>query len=167
MSQSTVKTLARTVLAALCLSAFAAGCASSVEYIPGTKVVRTRDNETLIERVEAYRMAVEHKDAAALLLMASKTYWDDGGTPAGDDDYGYDGLQKLLAGRFQQADAIRYAMRYVGIHRQGDRAFVDVIVDASFSIKDARGQELRQDMRDQNQLVLEWDGSRWMFVSGM
>ena len=31
-------------------------------------------------------------------------------------------------------------------------------IDASFTVLDARGQEVRRDKRDQNQLVLEWDG---------
>ena len=38
---------------------------------------------------------------------------------------------------------------------------------ASFSVKDSRGQEVRQDLRDQNQMVLEWNGEDWMFLSGM
>lgn len=145
----------------------ASACARGSEYIPGTRVARSSDNEAIIERVEAYRMAVERKDSGALALMASKRYWDDSGTPAGHDDYGWKGLKMILATRFKQVEQIRYAMKYVGIKRQGNRAFVDVLVDASFSLKDSRGQEVRQDMRDQNQMVLEWNGEAWMFLSGM
>jgi hypothetical protein len=70
---------------------------------------------------------------------------------------------------------IRYAMKYVGIRRTcagepepGCRAFVEVLVDASFTVVDARGQDRRTDKRDQNELVLEWDETNaWRFVSGM
>jgi hypothetical protein len=144
-----------------------AGCAAKASYIPGTRVDSSAENQALIDRVEDYRMAVERKDATALVMMASKRYWEDAGTQGGADDYGYQGLQEILTGRFQQVDAIRYSMKYLNVARRGDRAYVDVLIDASFTVKDARGQEMRADMRDQNQFILEWDGKQWLFVSGM
>ena len=152
---------------ALALGIALTGCAAEVKYIPGTRVGDSAENQALIDRVENYRMAVERKDASGLMLMASKRYWEDAGTPSGADDYGYQGLQEILTGRFQQVDAIRYSMKYMSVARRGDRAYVDVLIDASFTVKDARGQEVRADMRDQNQFVLEWDGKRWLFLSGM
>jgi hypothetical protein len=146
--------------------ALLAACASTASTIPGTKVPDTDENRDIIRAVERYRLAVERKDAPALVAMASKTYWEDSGTPTGADDYGYDGLREVLLSRFQRADSIRYSMKYMGIKRKGGRAMVDVLIDASFSIQTARGLE-RHDMRDQNQLVLEHDGQRWVFVSGM
>lgn len=142
-------------------------CASSVDYIPGTQVPNSIENQQLIDRIEDYRMAVERKDAAALVLMASKHYWEDAGTPTGSDDYGYQGLQEILTGRFQKVKAIRYSMRYMKVERRGDRVAVDVLIDASFTLTDARGEDVRADMRDQNQFVLEWDGRSWLFLSGM
>jgi hypothetical protein len=47
-----------------------------------------------------------------------------------------------------------------------NRAAVDVMIDATYSITTAHGPQ-RLDMRDQNELVLEWDGKRWMFLSEM
>lgn len=155
------------VFVSVLLAAVLGGCAAHVEYIPGTKVPNSNENQTLIGRVEEYRLAVERKDSAALLLMASKHYWEDAGTQTGADDYGYQGLVKVLGGRFQKVDSIRYSMRYMNIERHGGRAFVDVLIDASFSHKNAQGQDVRSDMRDQNRFVLEWDGKKWMFLSGM
>jgi hypothetical protein len=157
----------RTIVTAALLALGLGACAGSVDYIPGTKVPRSQDNQQLIDRIEDYRMAVERKDTAALVLMASKRYWEDAGTPSGTDDYGYQGLQEILTGRFQKVKAVRYSMRYMGIDRRGDRAFVDVLIDASFTVEDARGEDMRADMRDQNQFVLEWDGRHWLFLSGM
>lgn len=150
----------------------AGACGPRTEYIKGTKIARTSENQKLISRVEQYRSAVEEKDAAGLLLMASREYWEDGGTPTGEDDYGFAGLKEVLTTRFKQADSIRYSMRYKRIRVQrgasdSRRAFVDVLVDASFTIPDARGGLRRSDLRDQGQLVLEWDGEKWMFLSGM
>jgi hypothetical protein len=156
-----------TVLPVLALVLGLGACARSVDYIPGTKVPQSLENQQIIDRIEDYRMAVERKDAAALVLMASKRYWEDAGTPSGKDDYGYQGLQEILTGRFQKVKAIRYSMRYMGVERRGDRVLVDVLIDASFTVEDARGQDQREDMRDQNQFVLEWDGRAWLFLSGM
>jgi hypothetical protein len=64
-------------------------------------------------------------------------------------------------------------MRYVNVHQQcaqlqpGCRAAVDVLIDASFTIANPIGRPIRPDKRDQNQLVLEWDGHHWLFLSGM
>lgn len=156
------------------------GCATKAQTIPGTEIPDNRRNRDIIEVVEQYRLAVERQDVPALLLMASKSYWEDGGTPTGGDDYGYEGLREVLQSRLQHASDIRYSLRYVDISRRcradgdpetnhGCRAYVDVLIDASFSMVNAYGQVVRPDMRDQNQLVLEWDEEteRWLFLSGM
>lgn len=153
----------------------AAACAGRAGQIPGTKIEDDKANRAIIETVEKYRVAVEKADAEGIFLMASSSYREDSGTPVGNDDYGYEGLKDVLVGRFQMARDIRYAMKYVSIKRTctgepspGCRAHVEVLVDASFTIVDARGQDRRTDKRDQNELVLEWDESgAWKFVSGM
>lgn len=153
-------------------------CGSAPATIPGTKIVDTSQNRDIIQAIENYRIAVERKDTAALLLMASKNYWEDGGTPTGGDDYGFEGLTSVLKGRFSKAKDIRYSLRYMNLYRrckpdsdpntnEGCRAYVDVLIDASYTVKDARGNNKRPDKRDQNQLVLEWNEDKWMFLSGM
>ncbi len=158
------------------LATLAAACGSQQHYITGTHVIDNEVNREIIQVVEKYRLAVERKDADALMLMASKQYWEDGGTVSGKDDYGYQKLHEVLTGRFQKASDIRYSLRYMNVVRRcphdaqgnkGCRAYVDVLIDASFTVVDARGQQVRRDKRDQNQLVLEWDGETWKFLSGM
>ena len=154
------------------------GCGGSQHTIPRTDRVKdTRQNRSIIRTMERYRLAVEKRDSAALWNMASRRYWEDVGTPTGSDDYGYDELGKILSSRFRQSRNIRYSMRYVDIRNKcrgsGDKreclAYVDVLIDASYTIEDERGEPRRREMRDHNQFVLEWDGgkSEWKFVSGM
>src|SRR5512138_2971019 len=113
---------------ALLLAVAAAGCAHETAVIYGTKVVDTAENRRLIEVCEQYRLAVEKRDTQTLLSLASKNYWDDGGTPTGADDYGYAGLRDVLEARFSRADGIRYTMKYMEIKRVGrNRAAVDVM----------------------------------------
>ena len=149
-------------------------CSAQVKYVPGTRVPYSDANDAVLKACEDYRLAVERADVDALMLMAHKQYWEDSGTPSGSDDYGYDGLRNVLLTRLPKASDIRYSVRYVNVRqsctgdlRPGCRAAVDVLVDASFTITDALGKPKRPDKRDQNELVLEWDGHRWLFLSGM
>lgn len=155
-----------------------AACGAETSTIPGTKVPDNQANRDLIQVIEEYRLAVERQDAEALILMASKRYWEDSGTPSGKDDYGYKQLGSVLTGRFKKSKDIRYSLRYMAIKKRcpssddgntGCRAYVDVLIDASYSVPDARGNLVRLDKRDQNQLVLEWDkdATKWKFLSGM
>lgn len=143
-------------------------------YVAGTKVPFSTPNKTVLDTCEQYRLAVERGDSEALMLMAHPQYWEDSGTPSGSDDYGYDGLRNVLQVRLLKASDIRYSLRYVAVHQQcrgdlksGCRAAVDVLIDASYTVTNAYGKPSRPDKRDQNQLVLEWDGRRWQFLSGM
>jgi hypothetical protein len=148
-------------------------CAHQVTYVAGTRVPYSEPNKAVLAACEDYRLAVERGDADALMLMAHKQYWEDSGTPSGSDDYGIVGLRNVLLTRLQKASDIRYSMRYVAVHQQcgelkpGCRAAVDVLIDASYTIANPLGRPIRPDKRDQNQLVLEWDGHRWLFLSGM
>ena len=158
------------------LAFIAAGCAHQVRYVAGTHIVDSPQNESVLKAVEEYRLAVERRDSDALMLMVHPQYWEDSGTPSGGDDYGYEGMRNVLMTILPRASDIRYSMRYVDVHqscappkelRPGCRAAVDVLIDASFTIPDATGKPKRPDKRDQNELVLEWDGHRWLIVSGM
>ncbi len=151
-----------------------AACAHEGHYVTGTRIPYSPSNESVLKAVEDYRLAVERGDVDALMLMAHRQYWEDSGTPSGSDDYGYEGLRNVLMTRLTKASDIRYSMRYVAVTqtcagdlKAGCRAAVDVLIDASFTITNALGKPIRPDKRDQNQLVLEWDGHRWLFLSGM
>ena len=158
-----------------------AACAHPVAYVPGTKIPMSSPNKSVLDACEGYRLAVERQDVDALMLMASHQYWEDSGTPTASDDYGYDGLRNVLFERFTKASDVRYTLRYVNVAQSCAelhapdpqhgvapcRAAVDVFIDASFTLTNALGKPIRPDKRDQNQLVLEWDGRRWLFLSGM
>ncbi|MGN6110970.1 MAG: hypothetical protein ACTHU0_38085 [Kofleriaceae bacterium] len=164
----------RLFLIAASVSMSIAACGPKRAYVVGTKVPFTDANKSVLDACEEYRLAVERGDSDALMLMAHQQYWEDSGTPSGSDDYGYEGLRNVLLTRLAKATDIRYSVRYVGVQQQcqnefkpGCRAAVDVLIDASFTVTNAYGKASRPDKRDQNQLVLEWDGRRWLFLSGM
>ncbi len=168
----------RTLVLIACITA----CAHQGHYVPGSRIPWSEPNKSVLDACEEYRLAVERADVDALMLMADKQYWEDSGTPSGSDDYGYEGLRQVLMTRLTHAADIRYSVRYMDVKqscgselRNPDekhgvpacRANVAILIDASFTITDAFGKPKRMDKRDQNELSLEWDGHRWLFLSGM
>lgn len=121
----------------LCLAVVSAlGCATG--KIPNTDVADTSFNRGLIAVCENYRHAVEEKDARTLLSLASPRYFEDGGTPRGDDDYGYEGLQRLLALWSDEVRQVRYEIRYRRITvdpAQPGRASVDYTYTGSYTLR--------------------------------
>jgi hypothetical protein len=175
MRSSSFAAAATSLVVALSLGSI--GCGGAGRNLPGTRIAADKINRSIRDTVESYRVAVERGDAEALYLMASDRYVEDGGTSVGSDDYTHDGLKDVLTGRFRMVRDIRYAVRYMNIQRScpgadgepeaGCMARVEVLIDASFTVADARGKDRRIDKRDQNELVLEWTGDKWQFVSGM
>src|SRR5258705_6440872 len=174
------------VLALVFATVTLAACGGGQHMVHGSRIPDTAINRSILDTIEAYRQAVERRDAQSLVLMASPKYHEDSGTVTGGDDYGISNLATVLQTRFQKADDIRYSMRYVAVHkacpegRAGDdlvpgcKAMVEVLIDASYTVLDARGQPRRPDKRDQNALELEWTCAKngnadckWLFTSGM
>ena len=150
-------------------------CGGRQRTIRGTSIADTAANRQLLEQVDEYRRAVERADVETLMLMAAPEYVEDSGTSTTADDYGFDGLREVLTTHFRVAKDIRYAIRTVAMRQQcpteefaaGCLARVEVLIDASYSVVDARGIERRADKRDQNEIVFSWDGERWLVLSGM
>lgn len=166
MLRNVVSSLSLGVLLSLGVgAALGTGCAT-VMTIPGTTVADNKPNRELVAFCEKYRRALEERDAPLLLTMASPSYFEDSGTPKADDDYGYDGLQSVLAKRLAQLKTLRYDIEYRNVEIEGSRAKVDIRYDASFQLATELGDRWERKQSDKR-LELEHDGKRWLFVAGM
>jgi hypothetical protein len=143
----------------------APGCAQILN-IPGTTVADNKQNRELIEVVEKYRRAMEERDAGVLLSMAHPRYYEDSGTPKGDDDYGYEGLKLVIASRLAALRSLRYNVEYRNVEVHANHAKVDIRYDASFQIATDMGDRWERKQNDKR-LDLEFDGKRWLFTAGM
>jgi hypothetical protein len=141
------------------------GCAT-VRLIPGTKVVDTKMNRQILDICERYRNALEERNSAQLLALAHPDYYEDSGTPKGDDDYGYEGLKEVLSRRLSSVKGIRYNIEYRKIDVAGNRAHVDIRYDASFQIATEMGDRWERKQNDKR-IELENDGKRWLIIAGM
>ncbi len=137
----------------------------TISYIPGTKVADTKANRDIVQRIEEYRLAMQERDAPKLLAMAHPNYYEDSGTPVGSDDYGYPGLKRVLDTRLPAIRALRYALQIRNITLEGKRATVDIRYDVSFQIATELGDRWTR-KQDDKRMELEYDGGRWLFLSG-
>jgi hypothetical protein len=141
------------------------GCANFA-VIPGTKVIDTKVNREIIEICEKYRRAMEEKDAPTLLALAHPNYYEDSGTPKGDDDYGYEGLKEVLNRRLGALKTLRYAIEYRKVEVAGHHANIDIRYDASFQIATEMGDRWERKQNDKR-IQMENDGNRWLIIAGM
>lgn len=154
----------------LALMSASAGCGHG-RYLPGTTILANDTNREIIDTVEDYRMKLTEKNVDGLLLLASDKYFEDGGTPQSNDDYGYSGLATILTGRLQRVESIRYDIQYKSIKIGSDgRAIVEAFLSGAFELQGEVGERYRR-VNDFHRFVLERStnggSSKWKFVSGM
>lgn len=158
--------VARAAVAGLALSLAgvmgATGCATT--FIPNTDVTDTEPNRKVILFCEQYRHAVEEKNIAQLLKLASPNYHKRGAT---DDDVDYTTLKDFLTTTFQTTDAIRYEIRYRRVtFAENTHVFVDYTFAGSYRIPGVRKEEWRHSVSD-NRLDLVPEGEGYKIIAGM
>ena len=142
------------------------GCGHT-RYLAGTNIPATEDNLAVVETIEQYRAFLIEKNIEGLLLLASKEYFEDGGTPQANDDYGYDGLREVLTRHLGRVQSLRYDIEYQRVTMRGDRAEVDAFLNGAFELQSETGERYRR-VNDRHRFVLErTSNNKWRFLSGM
>jgi hypothetical protein len=155
----------RIYLSGLVVLLVLAGC--DKELIPNTRVEDTKSNREVLEFVEKYRTAVEERNVAALLGMASANYFDDMGTPAGEDDIDYDGLKAGLERVRQEVLGARYQIRYRAVTYAPDqRVLVDILYTGWFRVTTPKGPQWKRHL-EPHRIVLAHEDNRYKIVAGM
>lgn len=142
------------------------GCSTS--HIPNTDVEDTSDNRKVIAFCEDYRHAVEDKDVAKLIGMASPRYFEDGGNTNPEDDIDFDGLKDYLTSTFVKTQTIRYEIRYrnVNVNEENKKVYVEFTYSASYRFPGLKGEEWRHTVAD-NRLELMPEGDGYKILAGM
>ena len=153
------------VLLVALLAAVGGGCAT--KNIPNTHVEDTEENHEIVDFMEKYRKAVEARDSAELLAITSEFYFDDMGTPAGDDDVDYDALKLGLARLRAEVLAARYQISYRGVtYISNDRVLVDLLYTAWFKVDTLEGPQWRRRL-EPHRVVLAREDHALKIISGM
>ncbi len=110
----------------------ATGCAT--HKIPGTEIDDTEDTRAILSIIDAYRKAVEAKNAQTIIDLADESFKDDGGSSSPDDDHDYKSLYTKLPSEFQKVDDLRLDInvRKIEINKELDIATATYTYTVSF-----------------------------------
>lgn len=148
-----------------CLVVGLVGCAHN--NIPNTQVEDTEENKEVVLFMENYRRAVETRDVPALLTMTSREYYDDMGTPTGEDDVDYDALVVGLDRMRKDVTDTRYQISYRSLtYTERNHVLVDVLYTGWFKIDTPNGPEWRRRL-EPHRVVLARAGGSYKIISGM
>ncbi len=140
--------------------------ACSPHRIPGTEARDTPENRQVYDVVQAYRQAMEKRDAAAVLALVAPEYFDNAGTPEPNDDLDRARLQQNLPQDLAKADAVRLDLTIRKIEVQGDRAEAEVFYDEYYRVQTPEGAVPRRDSDIHRMKLVKVDGA-WKFASGL
>ena len=152
------------LLVVVAFAALASGCGK--KYIPNTEIEDTEFNREIIGFCERYRHAIEDMNIGLLLSLASPRYFDNAGTPSGDDDFDRSGLEEVLNERFRSVKAIRYELRYRDIFEHRGLVFVEFTYTLSFQY-DVGGTTKWSNKTADNRLEIEPVDGGYLIVAGM
>jgi hypothetical protein len=142
--------------------------ACSHDMIPNTDVEDTPETRDVVRFVERYRSAVMARDSGKLLALASKDYYDDMGTPQGDDDVDLDGLRERLQLTFgPELLSVHYDIRYRDVVFLPTKVLVDYTYIGRFRISGADGARWERRLSDNRLVLAKTDKGGYAILSGM
>jgi hypothetical protein len=140
------------------------GC--SHDAIPNTTIEDTEENRSVLEFVDSYRRAVESRDIGQLLALTSLNYFDDMGTPIGDDDVDYETLKKGLERLKKEVLEARYQINFRSVTYVDSRALVDFLYTGWYRINASDGPQWRRVLTN-HRLVVAMEDGRYKITSGL
>ncbi len=134
--------------------------------IPDTEIRDTADNRAILAVIDQYRKAYERRDAAAVLALVSRSYYDDLHSNDPGDAVDYDQLQKSLPEAFQRIAASKLEIGVRQIEAKENVATVDLFFDTRYRIITPRGEVARRES-DVNRMTLKREDGAWRIASGL
>jgi hypothetical protein len=142
--------------------------ACSHDLIPNTDVEDSPETRDVVAFVEKYRSAVMARDTGRLLALASKDYYDDMGTPQGDDDVDLEGLRERLVSTFgPELISVHYDIRYRDVVFLPTKVLVDYTYIGRFRISGVDGARWERRLSDNRIVLAKTDKGGFAILSGM
>lgn len=155
-----------TTRTALLLLASLASLACSARRIPGTQIEESADSRAVFDVVQAYRTAMEQRDAAAVLALVAPTYFDTAGTPDPADDLDRGRLEASLAKDLALTEGMRIELTVRKIEVTGDNAEAELFYDTYYRVQTQGAAVPRRDS-DVHRMKLQKIDGVWKIVSGL
>ena len=139
------------------------------DTIPNTDVEDSPEARDVIKFVETYRTAVIKRDVGKLVSLAATDYFDDMGTPQGDDDVDLEGLAQRLKETFgPDLLSVHYDIKYRDVVFLPTKVLVDYTYIGRFRVNSTDGLPRWERRLADNRMILtkEKDGG-YKIASGM
>jgi hypothetical protein len=147
-------------------AALSVGCGR--EKIPYTDVEDTAEAREVIDFVEKYRIAVTERSVPKLLALAHPDYFDDMGTPQGDDDVDLDGLTDRLTSTFNEdLMSVHYDIKYRDVVFLPTKILVDYTYIGRFRINTPDGSRWERRLADNRMVLVKAGENNFKIASGM
>ena len=151
----------------MAMGASLGGCAH--DTIPNTDVEDSPEARDVIKFVETYRTAVIKRDVSKLVSLAAPDYFDDMGTPQGDDDVDLEGLQERLKETFgPDLLSVHYDIKYRDVVFLPTKILVDYTYIGRFRVNSPDGPPRWERRLADNRMILTKDrDGKYKIASGM
>jgi ketosteroid isomerase-like protein len=133
---------------------------------PGTEIADNADTRAVAAAIEAYRAALEKRDAAGVLALATADYFDNGGTPEPADDLDRAGLEARLPKDLSAIEGVKLDFTLRRIEVDGDAAVAEVFFEHYYRVTTPAGAVPRRDS-DVHRFRLRRLGGKWLFAAGL
>lgn len=141
----------------------AAGCAH--HRIPGTDIEENSETKAIVAVMQAYRSALEHKDAAGIVKLLAPNFEDRGGTATPEDDLDASNVQRLLTERFSKVENLSLDMELRKIDVQDGAATATYFYTEHYQIPTLTSRA--QTESDLKQMSLVKVKGEWKIASGI
>ena len=150
----------------------AAGAAADGVIFPASRIViadQLAPSHPQKAVVDAYRKAMDRRDAAGVLALVSRAYFDDSGTADPTDDVDYDRLAQQLPLTLQKvtAERLEIGVTQIAIEGDGATATVRLFFDNYYRIVTPRAEIPKRDSDVHLMKLRREDGGVWRITSGL
>ena len=141
-----------------------AACAHS--KIPNTNIDDTEENREILALVDSYHVALESRDADAVLALVSDEFYEDNGNTNRDDDYGKTQLAESLRSEFEKTEKLQLGLRVDDIVIDDDRAEAFVQYNLKARTDFPSGKKWKTSS-DRARMTLVRTGGKWLIIAGL
>lgn len=134
--------------------------------IKGHKINDNKLNREVVALMEAYRGAMEARDAERVLSYVAKDYFEDQGNTNSDDDYGRKALKKRLNERFAQTGVLHMKLKLLEVLTKDSEIAARMSFDVRYRFDLPSGSHWERH-KDVNEVLLVRRGNSLKIKNGL
>ncbi len=142
-----------------------AGCGA--RRIPGTEIEDNDDTRAILKVMEAYRAAVEARDAQGVLRLVSESFKDEGGTSRPEDRMDFSDLQKKLPDQLAKLEDVKLDLNIRKIEIHSETSTASAVYTYNLTFRMPRLNNKPQSESEIKQMWFRRDKGQWKISSGI